>query len=942
MHRSYVVRARNGVGPLWPYAVLIGIPAATFILPDLLGGHLLMTGDNLQQNYPLHVLVGSMLRRGELPFWNQYMFSGTPLLAGFNAGAFYPLVGLFVILPDRVAWIATEVILFSLIAVGMYLFLRALALSTAACVLAAATFSFSGVVLSQVNHVDMTEGFVSIPFMLLAVLHIVRDGRWRWSVLLGVGFALVIFGGAPEAMLDEAILVIAYAALSAGLDRGRWWRVLTRCGAGAALALCLSAVQWLPGMAAISNSQRTGLGSAFAASGSFPPQDGLLSLVPYLFGGYGRLGERSFFSHYNLPEVGIYMGILPIVALLSLWHPRWPSRLARRERVIWYAIGLVGLLLALGGNTPLEHLFNSIPLYGDQRLQSRNMITVAVAVCVLFAGWIDRSTDRADGEVSARAHRGVRAERWVGFIPFAIVAGLTIWAIVDPRNLIDSLITASASPGEVHTVRVATLAALGFCLAAGVIVWLRPVVRLRPWLIAVSVFTAADLGLIAGTSQLVFPPSNAVVAGDTAVENYVAAHLVPGGRFDVYNPQGYAEGQNDYNTGLPDDNVLARLPSIAGYASIVSGNYNARTSTHAAGQLSVPLLAGGDVDQLDLQDIVTAPEYFLLPLRATPTALDDEQQVSEPAGRDPVLPMGTQISVENSVGSYYPAPRGPLVAGQESTWFFGEPLAPTRASVVLAPAATSALIRFGTLGATGVTRWGPPVELAPGATSVGGTLPPGDGVGLAVQVISGRLPSHQAAVVVAGRNYELDGSLSGAVRSGVWHYEGLVDDYSLFVRNRPPTPLYVVAGAHQPTPPIRVLSSAANSETIRLQAPTPVTVVRDVAWDSGWHASVSSDGGPTRAVTVSARDLVQEVRLPPGNDVVTFAYRPPHWLVASTLSEASSLLLAILLVITLRRRVRSRRSMASRPALPAPMPSQPSVSVPLPAPDPDPVTAPAG
>ena len=124
--------------PLWPYAVLIGIPAAAFILPDLFGGHLVMTGDNLQQNYPLHVLVGSMLRHGELPFWNQYLFSGTPLLAGFNAGAFYPLVGLFVILPDRVAWIATEVILFSLIGVGMYLFLRALALSTAACVLAAA------------------------------------------------------------------------------------------------------------------------------------------------------------------------------------------------------------------------------------------------------------------------------------------------------------------------------------------------------------------------------------------------------------------------------------------------------------------------------------------------------------------------------------------------------------------------------------------------------------------------------------------------------------------------------------------------------------------------------------------------------------------------------------------------------------------------------------
>ena len=83
--------------------------------------------------------------------------------------------------------------------------------------------------LSQVNHVDMTEGFVAIPWMLLAVHHIVRDGRWRWSILLGIAYATVILGGAPEAMLDEALLVLAFAVMSAGLMPERWWRVLSRC-----------------------------------------------------------------------------------------------------------------------------------------------------------------------------------------------------------------------------------------------------------------------------------------------------------------------------------------------------------------------------------------------------------------------------------------------------------------------------------------------------------------------------------------------------------------------------------------------------------------------------------------------------------------------------------------------------------------------------------------
>ena len=277
-----------------------------FVLPDLIGGHLLITGDNLQQNYPLHVLVGSMLRHGQLPFWNQYIFSGTPLMADFNAGAFYPLIGLFVVLPDRAAWVATEVILFSGIAVGMYVFLRALKLSTVACVLAAATYAFAGPVLSQVNHVDMTEGFVAIPWMLLAVLHIVRDGRWRWTILLGIAYATVILAGAPEAMLDEALLIAAFAVMSAGLDRERWWRVVSRCGAGAALALSLAAIQWLPGSRP--SATHSGEAGVVAAAGSYPRPYTIFGLVPYLDGGYGHLGEASFFGQYNLPEVGIYLG----------------------------------------------------------------------------------------------------------------------------------------------------------------------------------------------------------------------------------------------------------------------------------------------------------------------------------------------------------------------------------------------------------------------------------------------------------------------------------------------------------------------------------------------------------------------------------------------------------------------------------------------------------
>ena len=899
-------RLRAHAGPWWPYLVLIAIPAAGFILPDLFGGHLLLTGDNVQQNYPLHVLTGSMIRHGQLPLWDQYIYSGTPLLTGFNAGAFYPLVGFFVIFPDRVAWIATEVVLFAGVGVGMYVFLRALTLSTVACLLGALTFTFSGTVFNQVNHLDMTEGFVAIPWMLLAVLHIIREGKWRWSVLLGAGFALVILGGAPEAMLDLAILVVLYAAFSAGLDRPRWWRLLTRGGAAAALALSLAAIQWLPGLEAIANSQRGGLGSDFATGGSFPTPDGLLTLVPYLFGGYGHLGESMFFAPYNLPEVGLYLGILPLVALLVMWIPSWPSRLPGRDRLTWYVIGTLGVLLALGANTPLEHLFNSIPLYGHQRLQSRNMIDVSVVVSVLFAGWIDRRSEASD--------KWVTVDRWTALVPLGLVLALLGLAITDPNWMITKWTGTTPSEATVHTVREAAIMAAGVCALAGAIVWLRSILPPKRWIPVMSLFVVLDLGFVVGTSQLLTTPPNDLVAGTTAAENYVGANLAPGGRFVVYDPEYFSEVPLGA-TGLPDFNILAGLHSAAGYSSIVNQTYSQATETHTVGDLNLPALQSGALDDLNLQDILTMPEYFLLPLSTQPAGLPDVRPVSENGGLDPVLPAGSYVAQSDPSYRFYPAPRAPLHSGQVGRWFFGESISPTRASLVFATGTTSAEVRFGSLTAGGTPTWGPTVTAAAGAQRVTGEMPPGAAYGLAVQVISGRVPSHQAVVTVGQRAYELDGALSAALDPRTWHQQGSVDGHPLFIRNQGPMPFRVITKGSQPAPPIDVLSVNANVETIRLRASAPLDLVRSVAWDNGWKASVSVNGGGSTSAPMSAYGLVQQVHLPAGSDVVTFRYRPAHFVLAGILSVGAVLFLVVLAVVAVVAvvRVRRRSSPSSSP-----------------------------
>jgi uncharacterized membrane protein YfhO len=114
------------------------------------------------------------------------------------------------------------------------------------------------------------------------------------------------------------------------------------------------------------------------------------------------------------------------------------------------------------------------------------------------------------------------------------------------------------------------------------------------------------------------------------------------------------------------------------------------------------------------------------------------------------------------------------------------------------------------------------------------------------------------------------------------------------------------------------VSSSTKSEEIRVDAPSASTVVRSVAWDSGWSATVSVNGRKAENIPVGSFDLVQRVRIPAGDDLVTFHYRPPHFLVASVLSlGASALLVALLIVWLVRRR---------RPVNGQPSPGRPKVT----------------
>ena len=429
---------RSRRGDVVGVVLLIALPAIIFGVPALLG-HAVLPGDDLGQNFPLRVLAGREIRSGQLPLYDPYIWSGAPLLAGWNAAAAYPFTWLFAILPGTAAWTVNLIATWATAGLGMFAFLRALRLASLASFLGAFSFAFAGAMSAQVTHFGLIAGMSWVPLQLLSVLRLSQDrpaaARLGWTAVLATATGLVILAGEPRAVDDAFVIVGIYAAWRVARLGRRAGPAAVSVAAGLVLGVCLGAVQWLPGLAAISTSQRDASSMALFSSGSLPIRWLTLTLVPDLIGGSGSLGQPSFLTSYNLTEVTSYVGILPLVAAFALL-----GRLRLRQRppdwLVWHIAAVVGVVLALGSNTPLGGLLYHLPLFGDQRLQSRNVLVLDLALAVLLAYWADQPfpaglaarsrialRDRPRGSAAACGDRPGRGRPHLGRGPASVARG---------------------------------------------------------------------------------------------------------------------------------------------------------------------------------------------------------------------------------------------------------------------------------------------------------------------------------------------------------------------------------------------------------------------------------------------------------------------------------------------------------------------------------------
>jgi hypothetical protein len=241
----------------WLLLLLLAAAPLVAYSPAWHEGRLLSPGRGAALDLPLRVEVFRSWRAGEVPSWNDAVFSGTPLLASYRPGALHPLMLALAPLPPFTAYQALVLLSLGLTGPLAYLYARRLGADAVGALTTALGFALGPYLVAHLGDTATIVAAPALPLLLLAVeSQIGRSGAALWRLSgLAAATALVLLSGSWDAVLAAALLVGARVVLAflprvvrgLPLDRAR----LVAVGAGLAAGALLAAPQLLPTLAAL-------------------------------------------------------------------------------------------------------------------------------------------------------------------------------------------------------------------------------------------------------------------------------------------------------------------------------------------------------------------------------------------------------------------------------------------------------------------------------------------------------------------------------------------------------------------------------------------------------------------------------------------------------------------------------------------------------------------
>lgn len=392
----------------WGYEV--GVPVKNPLPSDIVSVHL-----------PFRLFAAEQLRKGIIPFWNNLILSGTPLVANFQSAIFYPL-NIFLFLFSTVdAWTIQVMLQPFLTAVFTYLLLRNFKLSQLSSLFGALAFAFCGFLLVWLEYNIHGHVVYWLPAILLVVDKYLNKRKFIYLILLAIFVALALLAGYPQLVLYLALAIFIYLVFA--LKHGASIKSVGFSVFFACLGASVAAVQIVPGFELLRLSNRAFDASTIAiANQGFLPLRNLVNLfAPDYFGNpatgnWWGIGFYDNFAGYS----GIVVIVAATVAVFTLWK-RWR---------VQYLFFLLIISLLLSTSNPLSlMLYNSNVLGLQAAVAARALLLVGFAIALLAAFGLEELQGLRWKQEFLRA----TYLPWIVVVAFALATVASRWWLLNFR-----------------------------------------------------------------------------------------------------------------------------------------------------------------------------------------------------------------------------------------------------------------------------------------------------------------------------------------------------------------------------------------------------------------------------------------------------------------------------------------------------------------------------
>jgi hypothetical protein len=337
--------------------------------------------DLLAYNLPLEKAVHDAYARGRLPAWLPEVSGGRPLLPNPNAGALYPVRPLLALVPFRVAMRLFPLLHWAFAGAGVLFLVRLLGASGTAAWVAAVSYAWSGIAVSEVFFPHILPGLALLPWVVWATAR--PSSRWSGKLLV---LALLLSLDFLAADVFSIGMAISCGVLWILLEQPRkeWRGAFLLLGAAVLLAGLVAAPQIVATLLWIPETRRAVSGMSLGESFrySISPVRLLELVVPYPFGATSAVDVSEVWTpqvfHQRIPGLfaTLYAGAFPLVGAVAIWRKKFlGARFARVLALATLAVAVPPSFLPLAWSK----LPSPLPLRNPEKFA----VALALALAIL-------------------------------------------------------------------------------------------------------------------------------------------------------------------------------------------------------------------------------------------------------------------------------------------------------------------------------------------------------------------------------------------------------------------------------------------------------------------------------------------------------------------------------------------------------------------------------